>query len=340
VPFEVPRRRLLSLIPELAGRRLVVAGDLVLDRFIYGHPKRVSREAPVLILRYSGEQSVPGGAGNTAANVRSLGGVPVPVGVTGADDAGRAIRETFRARGIDSDSVLEVAGYRTPIKTRILGGAPNAIKQQIVRFDVEDTLADDEELRSALRSGWERASRGAHGAIVSDYGYGAVGPEAVESLRRALPAGARICVDSRHRLARYREVDAATPNEEELEELAGPAASESDESLTRAGAALKERIRCASLLVTRGSRGMALFDGSGPPALIPVHGTDQVADVTGAGDTVLATFALALAAGASPLEAALLADFAGGVAVMKTGTAVVTPEELVRAVESDRVLLS
>jgi rfaE bifunctional protein kinase chain/domain len=143
-------------------------------------------------------------------------------------------------------------------------------------------------------------------------------------------------VDSRHRTTAYTGVDAATPNEEELEEEAGGPLHDSVEKLAAAGAAVRKTLGCRSLLVTRGSRGMALFQDSGPPTLIPVHGTDQVADVTGAGDTVLATYALALAAGALPLEAALLANFAGGVVVMKMGTATVTPEELAEAVAADR----
>ncbi len=323
----------------LAGRRLVVAGDFVLDRFLYGHPKRISREAPVLILSYAREESLPGGAGNTAANVRALGGIPVPVGATGADESGRALREAFRARGIATDGLLEVAGYRTPTKTRILAGAPYAIKQQIVRYDVEDTLAAAaaQAVASAERLGV--AARGADGAILSDYGYGAISPAALPILRGALAPGAKICVDSRHRLPDYAGVDAATPNEEELEECAG-ALDDSEPRLEEAGAALRARMRCECLLVTRGSRGMALFAGSGPSARIPVHGTDQVADVTGAGDTVLAAFSLALSAGASPLEAALLANFAGGVVVTKMGTAVVMHDELRDAIRADRALLA
>jgi rfaE bifunctional protein kinase chain/domain len=340
VSFKVTRQRLLALIPKLAGRRIVVAGDFVLDRFVYGHPKRISREAPVLILRYAKEERLPGGAGNTAANVRSLEGIPLAVGVTGADDEGRALREVFAARGISQTGLVEVSGYRTPTKTRLLAGAAHSIKQQIVRYDVEDTLPADAALASALRERLREAARGADGAILSDYGYGAVSPESVAPLRESLPAAARICVDSRHRLARFSGVDAATPNEEELEESEGVALDDSDSALEQAGRALKARMRCACLLVTRGSRGMALFADPGAPVLIPVHGTDQVADVTGAGDTVLATFALALAAGGEPLEAALLANFAGAVVVMKMGTAIATPEELTRAVEADRALLS
>lgn len=318
----------------------MVAGDFVLDRFIFGHPKRVSREAPVLILRYVREESIPGGAGNTAANVRALGGEPVPVGVTGRDEGGRTLREILRARSISPEGLLEIDGYRTPTKTRILGGAPHAIKQQIVRYDVEDALGDPDAISAGMHQRLHAAASGAHGAIVSDYGYGAVTPAAVARLREVLPPGSPICVDSRHHLPDFTDVDAATPNEEELEEYAGGPLGDSEERLAAAGSALRSRMRCSSLLVTRGSRGMALFGDASQPSFIPVHGTDQVADVTGAGDTVLATFALALCAGATPLEAALLANFAGGVVVTKMGTAVVTPEELTAAVEADRVLLS
>jgi D-glycero-beta-D-manno-heptose-7-phosphate kinase len=340
VPFEVSRQRLRTLIGALSGRRLVVAGDFVLDRFIFGHPKRVSREAPVLILRYVREEAIPGGAGNTAANVRALGGEPVPVGLTGRDEGGRTLREVLRSRGISPDGLLELDGYRTPTKTRILGGAPHAIKQQIVRYDVEDALGNPDVAAAGLDQRLRAAASGAHGAILSDYGYGAVTPAAVAPLREALAPGSRICVDSRHHLPEFTDVDAATPNEEELEECAGGPLGDSDERLSSAGSALRSRMRCPSLLVTRGSRGMALFVDGASPSFIPVHGTDQVADVTGAGDTVLATFALALSAGATPLEAALLANFAGGVVVTKMGTAVVTQDELRAAVEADRALLS
>ncbi|MFY9550219.1 MAG: PfkB family carbohydrate kinase, partial [Thermoanaerobaculia bacterium] len=164
MPFAVERQRLLSLIPRLQGRRIVVAGDFVLDRYVYGHPKRVSREAPVLILRFWKEERLPGGGGNTAANVRSLGGVPLPVGVTGADAEGRALREAFAARGIDTAGLLEVETYRTPTKTRILGGSPHAIKQQIVRYDVEETLPANASREAALRERVSAAARGADGA--------------------------------------------------------------------------------------------------------------------------------------------------------------------------------
>jgi D-glycero-beta-D-manno-heptose-7-phosphate kinase len=339
MPSSPSRERLLALLPAFAGKRLVVAGDYVLDRFVYGHPKRVSREAPVLILSFWKEENLPGGAGNTAANVRTLGGIPLAVGAIGEDESGRTLLQILQERGIETAGLSVVPGYATPTKTRVLGGGPHSIKQQIVRYDREDFLPEDESLRGVI-SGWlERLAPRAHGAILSDYGYGSVTPAAVPTLRGKMDPAAPLLVDSRHGLLSFSGADAVTPNEEELQECAGEDLGDSAQALGAATTRLMERIGSKTVLVTRGSRGMALVEKASPPVLIPVHGTDQVADVTGAGDTVLATFALALAAGASPLEAAHLANFAGGVVVMKMGTATVTPEELRDAISSDRTLL-
>jgi rfaE bifunctional protein kinase chain/domain len=293
----------------------------------------------VLILRYWKEENLPGAAGNTAANVRSLGGIPLPVGALGEDDSGRMLRRILEERGIETSGLLDVPGYATPTKTRILGGAPHAIKQQIVRYDRESELVRDRAIVDELQRRSQEAASDADAAILSDYGYGAVSPDSVPPLRGSLRRGCPVILDSRHSLLSYRGVDAVTPNEEELEESVGRPIGDSADSLVSAAQRLRDRIQCRSILVTRGSRGMALFDSGEPPDLIPVHGTDQVADVTGAGDTVIATFSLALASGANPREAALIANFAGGVVVMKMGTAVVTPEELEDAIRSDRTIL-
>lgn len=334
----VSKERLLDLVSSFTGRRLLVAGDYVLDRFVFGYPKRISREAPVLILRFWKEESLPGAAGNTAANVRALGGTPVPVGAVGDDEAGAILKSIFRERGIDTDGLVDVTGYPTPTKTRVLAGAAHSIKQQVVRYDLEERLPEEGRWRERLAEKLSQAAAGADAAVLSDYGYGTISPGAVAPLRAKLRTGALLLVDSRHALGLYAGVDAATPNEEELEESAGAPLGDSPEELEAAGNRLRARIGCTTLLVTRGSRGMALFDGGERPTLIPVHGTDQVADVTGAGDTVLATFSLALASGASPLEAALLANFAGSVVVMKMGTATASPGELAQAIASDRTL--
>jgi rfaE bifunctional protein kinase chain/domain len=346
-PATPTAERLLDLIGRMAGRPVVVLADLVVDRFVSGVPKRISREAPVLILRHESERAAPGGGANAVANIAALGGRPLPLGVVGDDASGRELVADLGARGIPTRGIRVRPGYRTPTKTRILGGAKGTIKQQIVRLDVEESLTLDEADRAHFRALLAEAGAGSGpgvaAAVLSDYGYGTVETAMVAELRRALPAALLVC-DSRFRLAELRGVDAATPNEEEAETLHGgelepggspagrPAAPSPD--LHRAGSELLARLGLRFLLVTRGSRGMALFL-PGRSAHLPVHGSAQVADVTGAGDTVIGAFALALAAGGSPLEAAALADYAGGVVVMKTGTATASREELEAAVASD-----
>jgi rfaE bifunctional protein kinase chain/domain len=335
-PAPPTAERLLKLIGRMQGRPVVVVADLVVDRFVSGVPKRISREAPVLILRYEGERVAPGGGANAVANIAALGGRPLPLGVVGDDAGGRDLLADLQVRGIRTEGIRVRPGYHTPTKTRILGGAKGTIKQQIVRLDVEEPLTLDEADRAHFRELLATAGGGAAVAVLSDYGYGAVELALVDELRRALPGALLLC-DSRFRLAELRGVDAATPNEEEAELLYGGGlepAGGGPEALHRAGGVLLERLGLRFLLVTRGSRGMSLFL-PGRSAHLPVHGSSQVADVTGAGDTVMGAFALALAAGASPIEAAALANYAGGVVVMKTGTATASREELEAAVASD-----
>ena len=326
--------RLLELVDGMAGQPVVMVVDLVADRFIQGVPKRISREAPVLILAYQGERLAPGGGANAVANVAALGGRPLPVGVVGDDASGRELVAALAELGVETGGILTRAGYRTPTKVRILGGGKHSIKQQIVRYDIEDTLAltAGERDRFAERlAGWAGEARV---AILSDYGYGAVDPALLPAVRRALGPEAVLVGDSRYRLAEFAGLDGATPNEEEAEALLGADIDDDPDRLEEGGRRLLSRLAARFLLITRGSRGMSLFEPEGS-AHLPVHGTDQVADVTGAGDTVIGAFALALAAGAAPLEAAILADYAGGVVVMKMGTATLSPGELEQAVARD-----
>lgn len=325
----------------MAGQPVVMLVDLVADRFITGTPKRISREAPVLILSYEGERLAPGGGANAVANVAALGGRPLPLGVVGEDASGCELVEALAGLGVATEGILRRPGYRTPTKVRILGGGKHSIKQQIVRYDIEDrlTLSAAERSRLAdMAAGWAGgAASGAGGArvaILSDYGYGAVEPGFLPVLRERLGTGCTFVCDSRFRLADFAGLDGATPNEEEAEALLDSTIDDDPRRLEEGGRKLLDRLAARFLLVTRGSRGMSLFEPGGA-AHLPVHGTDQVADVTGAGDTVIGTFALALAAGGSPLEAALLANYAGGIVVMKMGTATLSPEELKRAVAGD-----
>jgi rfaE bifunctional protein kinase chain/domain len=326
--------RLLSLIDGMAGLPVLMLVDLVADVFITGSPKRISREAPVLILSFEGERLAPGGGANAVANVAALGGRPLPLGVVGDDATGQRLLAALAALGVATEGVQVRRGFRTPTKVRILGGGRHQVKQQIVRYDIEDCRdlsAAEQDGFAAVLARWHGMARA---AILSDYGYGAVTPALVAPLRAALAAGAPLVGDSRHRLADFAGLDGATPNEEEAEALLGIRIQDDPEVLDESGRRLLAKLAARFLLVTRGSRGMSLFE-AGTAAHVPVSGTDQVADVTGAGDTVIGTFALALAAGARPLEAALLSNYAGGVVVMKAGTATLTPDELRRAVSAD-----
>ncbi|MEM9290124.1 MAG: PfkB family carbohydrate kinase [Acidobacteriota bacterium] len=332
--------RLRSLVDAMEDRPVPIIADLVADRFITGTPKRISREAPVLILSWEGEHVVPGGGANAVANVAALGGRPIPFGWVGDDEAGRQLNQAFVDRGIDPRGILVHPGYRTPTKTRILGGGRHAIKQQIVRYDIEDQVTLDEPLREQMATRLSEVL-GAEAtaptvAVLSDYGYGAVEPFWVEALRDQLGTSSAILCDSRYRLRHFEGIDGATPNMEEAETLHGGPLGEPSSGLEANGEALRQALDAHFLLITRGSDGMTLLQGQQEVAAhLPVHGTDQVADVTGAGDTVIGTFALALAAGAKALEAAILANYAGGVVVMKMGTATLSPQELHQAISND-----
>lgn len=335
------RERLLGLVEKMKGKLVLVYGDLVADRFIYGTPKRISREAPVLILRQYRDDILLGGGGNAINNIAALGGLPMPVSVVGDDVEGNALLSALGEQGIDSGGILRTSRYRTPTKVRVLGGMPHSTRQQIVRYDIEDhvELTQDE----IERFSWMLRDQMAicDAALISDYGYGTVTPQLVANLT-GFSRGKPVTLDSRFDLLRYPDVTAATPNEEEAGTAAGlPLYDEGDEvdNLQQVGDALQQALDSDALLITRGSRGMALFErDKREPVLIPVHGTDQVADVTGAGDTVIATFTLALTAGASFVEAAKLANYAGGVVVMKMGTATVSNSELYHEIERDEQL--
>jgi rfaE bifunctional protein kinase chain/domain len=333
------RSRLLQLTEQMRGKLVVVYGDIVADRFIYGTPKRISREAPVLILRQYRDDTLLGGGGNAIHNILSLGGLPLPVSVLGTDAPGNALVDALTAQGVDCSGILRAERYKTPTKVRILGGMPHASRQQIVRYDIEDSFeVGDEE---AKRFAWLLRDQIAiaHAALISDYGYGVVRPELVASLT-GYARGKPVTLDSRYDLLRYPGVTAATPNEEEAAAAAGISLFEegNGENIRSVAETLQQSLDCEAVLITRGSRGMALVERKGEPLLIPVFGTDQVADVTGAGDTVIATFTLALAAGASYAEAAKLANYGGGIVVMKMGTATVSNDELRHAIERDEQL--
>jgi rfaE bifunctional protein kinase chain/domain len=326
--------RLLRLVSQLSRARVAVAGDIVADEFIYGQIERVSREAPVLILGYDTTVLVPGGAGNAASNVAALTGRASLVGLVGRDEAGRSLSRVL-GRSVDVSRLERVAGYATPVKTRILAGGVHSAKQQVVRIDRAPGRVSPAMARRVERA-LVALLPSIDVLIISDYGSQLITPElwarvVATAGRRRRP---RVLVDSRYALDRFRAIDACTPNESEVEALLGVRINDDRRVLEDAGRTLLDRAGAAAVLITRGSRGMALFERRQPTVHIPIVGSDQVTDVTGAGDTVIATFAATLAAGASYLEAAHVANYAGGLVVMKRGTATVSAAELADAIRT------
>jgi rfaE bifunctional protein kinase chain/domain len=324
---------LLSLIAAFRRQRIVVFGDLIADEFVYGRIARVSREAPVLILEYDATEVLPGGAGNAANNVASLGGTVALVSLAGRDEAGDRLFKVL-PRAVERTALTRPRGYRTPVKTRILAGGIHSAKQQVVRIDRHASEAVIDAHRKAAERAALRAIKDADAVLISDYGSGLVQPRFVMELAAKLRAkrpGVPILIDSRYALTRYRGLTACTPNESEVEQVLGVKIDDSKRVLEKAGRTLLEQTKMACVLITRGSRGMALFEPGKPTVHIPIFGSDQIADVTGAGDTVMATMTLALAAGGSFEAAATLANHAGGLVVMKRGTATVSAAELRRA---------
>ncbi len=326
--------QLLALVDALSGRKVVVVGDVMADEFVYGRVARISREAPVLILEYDSTQVVPGGAGNAANNVAALGGRAELVAVVGRDEPARRLVSALHRR-VDSRRLVRTAGRPTPVKTRILAGGIHSAKQQVVRIDRGVGQPVDDRARAAFERAALAAIEGADAVLVSDYGSGLVGPALVTRMRGALKAAGHpipVLIDSRYGLLSYRGITACTPNESEVEAALGVSIHDNARVLERAGRTVLERTRMRAVLVTRGSRGMALFVPGVPTVHIPIFGSDEIADVTGAGDTVMAAMTLALAAGAGFEAAARLANYAGGLVVMKRGTATVSAAELRTAI--------
>jgi D-glycero-beta-D-manno-heptose-7-phosphate kinase len=323
--------RLQALLRKFKGKRVVVLGDFVADVFVYGEISRISREAPVLILNHRETQVVPGGGANAVHNLRALGADPLPVGILGDDEEGQQLIRYFKKLGIDTSGIRVTRSYRTPTKMRILAGAVHSPRQQIVRLDSGGP--GEKPAKTSEREFLERKLKlllpKADAMLVSDYGYGTILPDLVSAvIRNGIPS----TVDSRFAMTAFSGMTAATPNEPEVEAALGITIGNDMEKLEWAGRTLMRRLKHNALLITRGKDGMALFEKSAKTTHIPIHGTDEIADVTGAGDTVIATFTLALAAGGTYAEAARLANYSGGIVVMKHGTRPVTYNELMAAI--------
>ncbi|MBI3016371.1 MAG: hypothetical protein HYY65_15200 [Candidatus Tectomicrobia bacterium] len=330
------RARLLRCLEQFPNCTVAVLGDLVADRYVFGRTSRVSREAPVLILNYEWDRVLLGGGGNAAHNVRSLGGIVYPIGVTGDDLPGFTLMGLLQEKGIDTRGVLVEEGRQTATKTRILAGGHHATtaRQQIVRIDRAPTDPLSPQTLQRLLACLEESVAKCRALLVSDYSLGVVKGPVVDAVNSIAARGdLLVTVDSRRNLLNFKNPTAVTPNEPEVDGSLGMETR--DDNIALAGATLLEKTGARGVLITRGNKGMALFERGQEPVFIDIYGGDEVADVTGAGDTVIGTFTLALVAGATMAEAAMLANYAGGIVVMKSGTGTVSLEELQQAVETD-----
>ena len=326
------KEELINIVRRFADQKIVIIGDTIADRFVHGSISRVSREAPVFILRHQHTETLPGGAANCAMNLVALGAKVSLISVTGADEAGNELRAKLEAAGVNIDGVIVSDRIETTTKVRILAGHSHANKQQVIRIDYEGASLDDDEVRAALLNKLQQSIAMADAVVISDYNYGVVDARAAEVIRKS--TSVPVLVDSRFHLLDYPGFTAATPNQEEVENLAGAPIS-SSEQLEKAAKDLKQRLGHRALLVTRGGEGMTLVESDAEPVHIRAVGAQQPVDVTGAGDTVIATFTLALASGASFADATRLANYAGGLVVMKRGTATVSAAELEHSIGNE-----
>ncbi len=322
-------RDLVRLVDHFKGRRVVVVGDLVLDRFWYGTVQRVSREAPVPIVRLAQTRLLPGCAANTVWNLSALGAWPLPVGAVGTDREGDELVALLAKSGVDTSLLVPGPGWTTPTKTRILAGTFHGPKQQMVRVDSGEENAFGDALVDQLTRNLDRALKGADALVISDYGYGTA---AAVGARRAVAKVPVSALDSRFDMEAFAGsgLTTATPNEEEFELACQKVVGDDAALLEAEGEALRAKLGLKALLVTRGGKGMSLFEAGCPALHIPVVGSDQVVDVTGAGDTVISTYVLSLCSGATYPQAAAIANAAGGIVVQKHGTATTSAEELSR----------
>jgi len=328
------KRRFGEIIDSFPGCPIVVYGDLVADEFVFGEFSRISREAPVLILKRKESCILPGGAANTVNNLHALDAQPIPVGILGTDSAGKELHRQFHTGKFPLSLVVRNKDYETPTKTRFVAGSVHSTRQQVLRMDREGTFHHTRDSKRQLWAQLAPLLKRCRAIIISDYGFGYVHPDLVACLAKRqnkLP----ITLDSRHKLLEFPGLTASTPNEPEVEELLGYKIGSDWTQLEKAGNQLLNHLKSEAVLITRGRDGMALFTRQKPSLRIPIFGTDEVADVTGAGDTVIAVFTLALAAGANFEEAAILSNYAGGLVVMKHGTATVSRQELKNAISQD-----
>ena len=324
---------LAGITKKFSEKRVLSIGDMICDEYVYGEVSRISREAPVLILKFDSNMFRVGGAANAISNLKALGARVYPVGVIGNDNAGEEVVSFLEKMSVDTDGIIIDKSCSTITKTRIMAGSFHTAKQQVIRIDKEKNFRISSISETKMLTYLDEVLDTMDAVLISDYGYKTISKAVYSAISKYVREKKLVLVvDSRYGLLKYKYATAVTPNETEVEDILH-CSIDGEKSLRSIAERLKSEIECKNAIITRGSKGMMVLDENGKSAFIPIHGSTDVVDVTGAGDTVSAVVTLALSAGANAIEAARLANYAGSIVVMKTGAATATQKELVDVIE-------
>lgn len=323
-------KELLKILEHIKGKRILVWGDFICDEYIYGEVNRISREAPVLILKKDGVEYRPGGAANAANNLACLGAKVNAMGIVGKDERGEKLISLLKRQGIDTTGILTGNKFRTITKTRIMAGGINRPKQQVIRIDDGENIKSETlKIQNNFKKYFSKAINSIDAVLISDYSYGAVEQNTYNDILKATSKrNIPVIVDSRFDLMKFKNATLLTPNEEEAGNALGIEPEKIDANTDKIAKKLLDELNPQILIITRGRKGMDIFIKNKKTKHIPIYDSDEVTDVTGAGDTVSSVITLALSCGASGYEAAQLANYAAGIVVMKMGAATVTVKEL------------
>ena len=318
----------IKLLKEFRKIKILIIGDMVADVYLKGNISRVSREAPVLVLEHAGEKIVPGGAANVVHNIATLGGCAIAFGIVGEDSAGIGLKEILNNKNVDTNGLIMEQNRPTITKTRIIAGGAATVSQQIVRIDQESKKQLLPETENLIITKLQQAIQEVDAVVLSDYGSGMLS----DKIRTAIielchVRNIKTIVDSRYDILNFAGVDYVKQNEAEAAKAVGFELIDED-SVVKAGKILLEKLQAQGIMISRGEHGMSLIEANGEVNHIPVVDKSEVFDVSGAGDTAVAAFILALTSGATSVEATKIANFAAGIAVRKLGTATVSNKEL------------
>lgn len=315
-----------NLINEFKNKKILVLGDFILDEYVYGETERISREAPVLILRYNNSIYLAGGGANPVMNLKDLGAVPIPISICGDDAHSKIMINLLKRKKINLDTIIMEKNFFIPVKTRIMAGSVHTVKQQIVRIDRVGTKRISKDTENTIIKNLKYFIKKTDCLLVSDYGGPLLTDRIISFISNCAKIGHKVVVDSRYALKKFKYITTATPNETE----AGPIvdiASYEENDVEKIIKKLTNLIKAKGMVVTRGAKGMIVYENK-KLIKIPAFGTEEIIDVSGAGDTVSSIISLVLASGGSLKDAAYLANVGGGLVVMKRGVATITAEEL------------